>query len=678
MQHSLAALVLCLCCLSLLASDAAGHAGCGLGAVRHRQDEQLRKLLGPGYQHQQAPRRLQVAAGISFGSSGPPPMTRLQKLLNNSRPANMRITPVYQLEAGYMNAEQAQRLKDVLMPGAINILQQHIKVRIPSFRPIKAVRESIDQYCGDADADVVFKGQGFTGTDQVYYITALNSGSCSDNIIAYTIICHMEPFTYRPNVAAINLCPKFWALAEPAANKQVSALVHEMIHGLGFSDRMYPFLYDSSTGVQYDEVVREHDLSPAPTLSFPRLPLPLPNIAAALPRLPAAFARDRASVNNRVLDADDAAVRSAAAQGSAAAAAGGGASSGEQYNAAAEAAAFLAAAQRKVLFLVTPKLQAYARQYYGCESLPGAPADALSEGSHWRQANINHELMQPASAEDSQRKRISQFTLNFLDDTGWYVTDKTSAQELEWGRNAGCSFVLDGCSSYAASHKNQGYYCTAGQADKDVCTYDSRGIGMCSAIPGTTCFTAKADAEKPLLYCQDAGSFQRAGRGAYASSIAAVGGIVGAASSRCFHTPQQICTFSGNSSSSSKEACGGDDGSAVCMETACDKGGKLLVLLRLQGSDGKRDVVKLPCSDGAVLDLPKLLPSKFKRGQITCPAAASVCPTLGCPQGCSNGYCWQGKCYCHLEFTGPGCSQSLVPLPLAGKVAQSLPGQQRG
>jgi hypothetical protein len=75
-------------------------------------------------------------------------------------------------------------------------------------------------------------GQGFNSTDQVYYITALNSASCSDNIIAYTIICHMEPFTYRPNVAAINLCPKFWALSEPAANKQVSALVHEMIHGL--------------------------------------------------------------------------------------------------------------------------------------------------------------------------------------------------------------------------------------------------------------------------------------------------------------------------------------------------------------------------------------------------------------------------------------------------------------
>jgi hypothetical protein len=83
------------------------------------------------------------------------------------------------------------------------------------------------------------------------------------------------------------------------------------------------------------------------------------------------------------MDADDAAVRSAAE------AAASGDSTGEQYNAAAEAAAFLAAAQRKVLFLVTPKLAAYARQYYGCDSLPGAPADALSEGSHWRQANIN-------------------------------------------------------------------------------------------------------------------------------------------------------------------------------------------------------------------------------------------------------------------------------------------------
>jgi hypothetical protein len=93
-------------------------------------------------------------------------------------------------------------------------------------------------------------GQGFNNTDQVYYITALNSGSCSDNIIAYTIICHMEPFTYRPNVAAINLCPKFWALSEPAANKQVSALVHEMIHGLVSCGMWRFWMLSLAVGVQ--------------------------------------------------------------------------------------------------------------------------------------------------------------------------------------------------------------------------------------------------------------------------------------------------------------------------------------------------------------------------------------------------------------------------------------------
>lgn len=75
-------------------------------------------------------------------------------------------------------------------------------------------------------------GAGYSNTDHVYYFTAKKTGSCGENTIAYTIICHMEAFTFRPNVAAINLCPRFWTLGEPLGSKQVSALVHEMIHGL--------------------------------------------------------------------------------------------------------------------------------------------------------------------------------------------------------------------------------------------------------------------------------------------------------------------------------------------------------------------------------------------------------------------------------------------------------------
>lgn len=309
----------------------------------------------------------------------------------------------------------------------------------------------------------------------------------------------------------------------------------------GFSDRMYPFLYDSQTGVQYEEVVREHQLG-----------TPLSS-----------------SSTKHFSPANDAALKQPV----------------QFQDGAKTAEEFEASAKTKVLFLVTPRLAAFARDYYACPSLPGAPADAFSEGSHWRQANVNHELMQPASAEDSQRKRISAFTLNFLEDTGWYVADKSAAQELEWGRGAGCAFVLDGCSSWVSNNKGkQSYYCSESQAGKDVCTHDSRGIGMCSLIPGTSCYTARADAAKPLMYCQDTGSFTRSGRQGVAAAFAAVGGAVGSQSSRCLNAPQKVCTG---------KACAGTDGSAICAETSCDSSGKLFVQLKV---DGK--TTKLPCTDG--------------------------------------------------------------------------------
>eukprot|EP00879_Flechtneria_rotunda_P007939 GHRR01008317.1.p1 GENE.GHRR01008317.1~~GHRR01008317.1.p1 ORF type:complete len:595 (+),score=186.44 GHRR01008317.1:2246-4030(+) len=584
----------CLCTLRARWPFSAEGASCGHNAVRHLQERQLRSALGDDYNRHHGARRLQLRNATA--SALPP--TRLQKLLASSQAGDMRIMPAYQLEAGYLTAQQSQQLQQVLVPGAINVLQQYVKVRIPSTQPIKAVRESIEQYCGEADASVVFEGPGYSDTDYVFYITALDSGACSDNVIAYTIICHLEPYTYRPNVAAINLCPKFWALSGPAVDKQVSALVHEMIHGLGFSDRMYPFLYDSSSGVQYNQVVQEYQIPGTPGLGLPRLPLPVPSLSSAKPRLPgptsqAAYQRDNSVASSTISS-------SSGTPGPV----------GIATNAAAQAAGLSTAAQsqRRVLFVVTPKLAAFARQYYNCSALPGAPADALSEGSHWRQANINHELMQPASAEDSQRKRISQFTLNFLEDTGWYVTDKSSAQELEWGRGAGCSFVLDGCSSYATSHPAQGYYCAQQQADKDVCTYDSRGIGVCSAMPNAGCYTARADADNPLLYCQDSSSFRRVGRDALAHSMQIVGGIIGSHSSRCFHTPQQICTGNSRQTSSSgnnskvPEACSEEGGSAVCMEAACDGAGRLFVLLRVPGSNG--DVARLACTDGELPTLP--------------------------------------------------------------------------
>jgi hypothetical protein len=145
--------------------------------------------------------------------------------------------------------------------------------------------------------------------------------------------------------------------------------------------------------------------------------------------------------------------------------------------------------------------------------------------------------------------------------------------------------VLDGCGPWAASNSGkQTYYCSDSQAGKDVCTHDNRGIGVCSQIPGTSCFTARADAAKPLLYCQDSGSFSRSGRQGVAAAFATVGGAVGSDSSRCVHTPQKVCMGA---------ACAGDAGAALCVDTSCDSSGKLFVELKAGGKSSK-----LPCTDG--------------------------------------------------------------------------------
>lgn len=101
---------------SLLACARTGPS-CGLNAVRHRQDHQLRKLLGDSYR---SGRRLQAVTS---------PQTRLQKLLASSQPATMRIHTEFQLQAGFLTAEQTKQLQKVFVPAAVKILQQYVKVR---------------------------------------------------------------------------------------------------------------------------------------------------------------------------------------------------------------------------------------------------------------------------------------------------------------------------------------------------------------------------------------------------------------------------------------------------------------------------------------------------------------------------------------------------------------------
>jgi hypothetical protein len=141
--------------------DGGGGGGCGHHAVRHLQDAQLRKVLGaaqydaahrrlrqqaasahavlgggmqpaaasqPAAQQQPQQRRRLQAADSSTAVALPQPLSRLQRLLAGASAAPLRMTPVFQLQDSYLSTAQAAQLRDVLVPGAMRVLQQYIKV----------------------------------------------------------------------------------------------------------------------------------------------------------------------------------------------------------------------------------------------------------------------------------------------------------------------------------------------------------------------------------------------------------------------------------------------------------------------------------------------------------------------------------------------------------------------
>lgn len=121
----------------------AGGASCGHNQVRHLQHAQLQKVHGEEYDaahqlYQQRREQGPATAGSSSGrttarrlhasTAAAQPTTRLQKLLQENQASTLRIQPVFQLQGGSLTAQQAAQVKDVLVPGAIKVLQQYVKV----------------------------------------------------------------------------------------------------------------------------------------------------------------------------------------------------------------------------------------------------------------------------------------------------------------------------------------------------------------------------------------------------------------------------------------------------------------------------------------------------------------------------------------------------------------------
>jgi len=120
---------------------------------------------------------------------------------------------------------------------------------------------------------------------------------------------------------------------------------------------------------------------------------------------------------------------------------------------------------------------AYVREFFGCSALDGMEledADPEMPGSHWEKRLAGNEYMSPVGGP---QLFVSDLTLSFLEDMGWYRVNYNIAEGNRWGFHEGCDFVDQACGS-----ANWGrYFCTVPDSDDSHprCNGDHSALGYC-------------------------------------------------------------------------------------------------------------------------------------------------------------------------------------------------------
>jgi len=133
---------------------------------------------------------------------------------------------------------------------------------------------------------------------------------------------------------------------------------------------------------------------------------------------------------------------------------------------------------KKISKIITPKVLAAAREHFGCNEMDGVTledgGDGTTHDSHWEKRLFRNEYMTGSSDHTAV---ISKISLALLEDSGWYRVEYDHAEDLEWGRGMGCSFVNARCSEW---DDRKGYFCT--QPGAKGCTTDRSAMGYCNLI----------------------------------------------------------------------------------------------------------------------------------------------------------------------------------------------------
>ena len=274
----------------------------------------------------------------------------------------------------------------------------------------------------------------------------------------------------------------------------------------------------------------------------------------------------------------------------------------------------IAGYERKILDLepLTTRL----RNYYGCDSVPGIIMEN-SGGAHLERRYFQYEVMSTGGIHGS---KVSEFSLAFLEGSGWYIPDYSYAEPYYFGKGQGCNFIYDTCEEATVFEDE---YCTGTGLG---CTQVGESGGYCKSDSKSE--SCKFYSTQSHFNCENP-------NGIYYSPFSANQVYGRGLGSKC---------FSGNLTT---KKTGDVSDITYCFTYDCQGEGAGTTL---KVDFGKSHFI---CEKKGPITL------SGYRGHVNCPDPIAFCSTIGkktCPKNCmGRGKCVQGKCECDAGFQGTDC-----------------------
>lgn len=273
---------------------------------------------------------------------------------------------------------------------------------------------------------------------------------------------------------------------------------------------------------------------------------------------------------------------------------------------------------KTVRTLITPAIRDAARLQFNCPTLKGVEIEDGGEGgtagSHWEKRQMNGEFMIGTA---SRTATISNLTLAFLHDSGWYFPKFERAKPQIWGAGLdgtdGCAFASARAHSCVQSAWD-GYKCS--DEEERACSPDRMGKAGCSIKTYTTAL--------PSWFAHFAGSPTKGGGDAlldYCPVLKTFGdgwctdpGNAGSVSSEVLDQGERFCEFCRcfDSSLTVASPTGTGEKFNTCYETYCTEPGERGLKIRLDG-------IWYPCDAGDTISIDQW------GGELECPTNGQLC-----------------------------------------------------